>query len=113
MKLNKFRVAPVFIYENGLLLPKIIIEEMQHAKSEFLYEDYDIKSAKILLNLDTLRLLGQAVLIFFKFTQDEEVRYLSLVIDPPYVKKTKVENEFSVMKNWLRHVIFISSINFI
>ena len=54
-----------------------------------------------------------AYLDIFWFTQDEEVRYLLVVIDPPYVKKTKVENEFSVMKNWLRHVIFISSINFI
>ena len=112
MKLNKFRVEPVFIYENGLLLPDIIIEEMQHAKSEFLYEDYDIKSAKILLNLDTLRLLGQAVLIFFKFTQDEEVRDLLVVLDPPCVKKRKVVNAFEVMKNWLVHVIIVLSLNF-
>ena len=41
-----FRLVPVFIYDNGLLLSDIIREDMQHVKPEFIYEDSDIKSAK-------------------------------------------------------------------
>ena len=59
-----FRVAPVFIHGNGLLLSDIIIEDMQHAKPEFLYEDSDIKSAKTSVNLDALQFLGQPVSLF-------------------------------------------------
>ena len=43
---NPFRLVPVFIYDNGLLLSDIIREDMQHVKPEFIYEDSDIKSAK-------------------------------------------------------------------
>ena len=41
-----FRLVPVFIYDNGLLLSDIIREDMQHVKPEFIYEDSDIKSEK-------------------------------------------------------------------
>ena len=46
-----FRVAPVLIYDYGLLQSDIIREEMQHGKSEFLYEYSDIKSAKTSSNM--------------------------------------------------------------
>ena len=33
-----FKVASVFIYDDGLLLSDIIREDIQHAKPEFLYK---------------------------------------------------------------------------
>ena len=69
-----FRVAPVFIYDDRLLLSDIIREDMRHEKPEFLYKDSDIKSTKTSGNIDPLKLLGQPVSLFLKFTQDEEVR---------------------------------------
>ena len=81
-----FWVAPVFIHGNGLLLSDIIIEDMQHAKPEFLYEDSDIKSAKTSVNLDSLHLLGQPIYILLKFTQYEEVQDLLVGICPTRIR---------------------------
>ena len=93
-----FGVAPVFIYYNGLLVSDIIREDMQHAKLEFLYKDYYIKSAKTSGNIDALQLLGQPVSLFLKLTQDEEVQDLLVVIYPPCIKYSKFVNAFGIMK---------------
>ena len=83
---NPFRVAPVFIYYNGLLHSDIIRDKMQHAKPEFIYEDSYIKSAKTSGNIDALQIFGQPVSPFLKSTQDEEVQYLLVVIYPPCIR---------------------------
>ena len=87
-------MAPVFTYDNGLLMSDIIREEMQHAKPEFLYEDYETKSAKTSGNIDALQLLGQPVSLFLKLTQDEEVQDLLVVIYPPCIRQLKFVNAF-------------------
>ena len=74
-------MAPFFIHDYGSLMSDIIREEMQHARPEFLYKDSEIKYAEISGNLDALQLLRHPVSLFLKFTQDEEVRYLLVVID--------------------------------
>ena len=43
-----------------------------------------------------MQLLRQPVSLFLKFTHDEEVRDLSLVIDPPCIKEANFVNVFEV-----------------
>ena len=89
---------PILVNDDSVLLSSIIREEVTRAKPNFEYSDSDIKSAETSGNMDATQLLCQPISVFFLFTENEKVRELSVVIDPPRFEKPTKVNAFDVMK---------------